>query len=165
MTTNQIAWINAQETRRSNLAKESETHRANIVAEAENFRSHTANEAQKRDELRETVRSNKERELENIRHNRVSENLALSNLNEVKRANQAKEYETYRNNVADLAYRRGAKRADIALEYKQHVDKDLLHRAEIAEMRRHNKVNEKLTFAKTGVEGAKAITSLVGLIS
>lgn len=44
MTANQLAWLNYQETQRSNLAKEAETKRSNLVKEAEINRSNLENE-------------------------------------------------------------------------------------------------------------------------
>lgn len=45
MTANQIAYWNLEETKRSNLAKETETNRSNVAKETETNRSNLANEA------------------------------------------------------------------------------------------------------------------------
>lgn len=77
MTSNQINWLNYQETsrsnrarevetNRSNLANETETNRANLAREAETHRSNLANET-------ETNRSNLAREAETSLHNRTTE--------------------------------------------------------------------------------------------
>lgn len=48
MTTNQLRYHEAQETKRSNLAKEMETNRANLAKEAETARANLAREAEAR---------------------------------------------------------------------------------------------------------------------
>lgn len=48
MTTNQIAYWNLEELKRTNLAKETETNRANLAKEAETRRSNLENEKETR---------------------------------------------------------------------------------------------------------------------
>lgn len=100
MTRNQLTFLELQETKRANQAREVETHRANVASErltslrdtgtlalrdrelAESVRSHYAQEGLQSRTIAETERSNKAREAENYR------------------ANVAREAETYRSNVA-----------------------------------------------------------------
>lgn len=68
MTHNQIEYWKLQESKRSNVAKETETNRANLASERENERSHRAVE-------QETRRSNLAREDETHRSNVANEGI------------------------------------------------------------------------------------------
>lgn len=85
MTSNQIAYNQHLETKRSNLAREAETHRSNVVNEIE------------------TQRANRAREGENYRHNTVTEGISLGTLLEGVRSNKARESENVRKNNMDYA--------------------------------------------------------------
>lgn len=80
MTHNQIAYFQAQETQRSNLATEKETNRANLARENEINRNNRAVEAEtNRHNLAteyETSRNNRAQLLEGSRHNYATENNA-----------------------------------------------------------------------------------------
>lgn len=73
MTTNQLAYWTLQETKRSNLARETETNRHNVAS------------------LAETSRHNITGESETKRHNVASENLGMQQFNETARHNLAQE--------------------------------------------------------------------------
>lgn len=83
MTSNQIAYAQAKEQKRSNQAREGEAARHNLVQEKLD-----------RSTIKETRRSNKAREHENVRSNKARER-------ENKRSNKAKERETHRSNLAN----------------------------------------------------------------
>lgn len=111
MTKNQIAFLELQETKRANQAREVETHRANVAQEqltslrdtgtlvlrdrelAETVRSNYAREGLQSRTIAETERSNKAREAETYRSNVARET-------ETYRSNVARERENYRHNVA-----------------------------------------------------------------
>lgn len=111
MTKNQIAFLELQETKRANQAREVETHRANVAQEqltslrdtgtlalrdrelAESVRSHYAQEGLQSKTIAETERSNRAREAENYRSNVARET-------EMFRSNVAREQENRRHNIA-----------------------------------------------------------------
>lgn len=98
MTTNQLAYLNLQETIRANQAREGETHRANLASESlrlrdtlESIRHNQKLENISMFNLGETWRSNRARENENQRHNLETESLQSSTIAETNRANLANE--------------------------------------------------------------------------
>lgn len=84
MTSNQIAWQNAMESRRSNLAREAETNRSNVARETETNRHNLADEG-------ETHRHNVVGEQETALHNRNTEGLTMGQLVEANRHNTVTE--------------------------------------------------------------------------
>lgn len=87
MTNNQINYLNLQETRRANRAKEDISAQTLSESSRHNKRSEE-----------ESERSNRAREYENERSNRARESFNILNLAETHRANTAKEEETNRSN-------------------------------------------------------------------
>lgn len=93
MTKNQIAFLELQETKRANQAREAETFRSNRAQEMlTGFRDRSS--IQQRDrEIAESVRANLAREAETSRSNVARES-------ETYRSNYARETETQRHNIA-----------------------------------------------------------------
>lgn len=91
MTKNQLDYLGLEETKRSNLARETETHRNNLATETEINRSNVAREV-------ETNRHNVATEAETHRSNLVGEQLQGQRNEEEGRHNRAVEQETERNN-------------------------------------------------------------------
>lgn len=120
MTENQLAYLQYEETARSNVAREAETNRSNLAREAETNRANLVNEA-------ETKRSNIARETE------------------TNRANVARETETNRSNLVDEAERERSNKQREALTRVGHelqarsikVDQD-----KAKEQARHNEFME-----------------------
>lgn len=116
-----------QETKRSNVARESENIRSNLEKERENYRANTAREGETHrsnlaNEL-ESQRANRAREAENYRSNRANEAIESSKLAESIRSNMARETETHRSNLSNEG----------------------LKRAELGETNRHNLATESLS--------------------
>lgn len=94
MTKNQIAFLELQETKRANQAREAETYRSNLAQESLTAYRDT-NAVQQRDrEIAETMRSNLAREAETQRSNIARET-------ETYRSNIARETETNRHNIVN----------------------------------------------------------------
>lgn len=91
MTHNQIDYWNLQETKRSNLAKETETNRHNVAFENETNRHNVVSEGIDMGNLIELSRHNQATEYETNRHNVASESLDASKLQETQRHNIATE--------------------------------------------------------------------------
>lgn len=127
MTQNQIAYLEAIERHRSNVANEQETHRQNVASLEETIRSHKADEAERyrynTGYLQELSRSNRAKESYNLlnlqeqtRHNQATEQLsAYSNRIEKYKADNAlylglgnlrntTEYNRYQNQLAIEKY-------------------------------------------------------------
>lgn len=127
MTQNQIAYLQAIETNRANVAKEQETKRNNLAALEETVRSHRADEQERNRYntlyLAELTRSNREKEAYNLlnlqeqqRHNIASENLSdyATRVEKYKADNAlylglgnlstTKEYNYYQNQLAQERY-------------------------------------------------------------
>lgn len=129
MTKNQIAYYDARERKRSNLANEGLTQ----LRDAETARANLARET-------ETNRSNVARETETARANRAAET-------ETNRANVARESETQRSN---LARELETTRSDVARETetnRSNLANELQRSRELAETRRSHMANEALTSA------------------
>lgn len=128
MTENQLAYLQYEETARSNAAREAETNRSNLAREAETNRANLANET-------ETIRSNKARETE------------------TNRANVARETETNRANLVDEAER---ERSNMQREALTRIGHELQARSirvdqdKAKEQARHNEFMEGVAVSSEG---------------
>lgn len=133
MTSNQIAYWQLQEQKRSNLAKEADTDFQN----EENRRHNIRTERTALNVATETARHNKADEsikrfgeLEKRRANMQNEAIKWSEAFETQRSNRAKEYETNRSNVAKETE-----------TYRSNIAKE-------TETNRHNIADENVKLAK-----------------
>lgn len=127
MTSNQIAYLNYKESKRSNQAREAETFRNNFVTSEETHRHNVTTEHLSNLDLNETKR-----------HNLATEGLGALNYKETVRSHKAGERLT----GADQSI----SRSNLAYKY-----------AELSEKVRSNKANEKLGVANYKLGREKAI--------
>lgn len=186
MTQNQIAYWNLQETKRSNVSRESETARHNIADETETKRHNVQTET-------ETSRHNLAGESESKRHNIESERFNISQLQETYRHNVAGEninisqlQETHRHNVAsekqdeianaikqeanriNQAYNdaiTSIRRSELNLSKDKEVQRILESQRDFNEAVRVNDAKMMVDAIKAGGDAVRAITGNDGLLS
>lgn len=145
MTNNQIAYMNALETQRANLAKEG----LGSATLEETKRSNISNESIKGGTLGESIRHNMTTESVAVGQLGVSQRMA----DETARSNKAKEYETSRSNIAkeqenvrsNTAREQETTRSNLASEFlisTRDRNSYEVNRAQVDENIQHNRATE-----------------------
>lgn len=163
MTANQIAYWNLQETKRSNLAKESETSRHNLATEGKDLAT-----------LQETSAHNRATESiaagqlgEQIRHNVSTETIDISRLNETARHNKASEELTAQSNYINQWYNEtiaGLRKQELNLQQQKELQRIVESQRDYNEAVRQYDVNNAHKAVSTGATAVNAITGNNGII-
>lgn len=145
MTSNQIAYFQAQEAQRHNQSAEKETNRANIARETETYRSNRVSEIEAGRHNRaveyETSRNNRAVLSENARHNQATENLSAQ-VNAINNAHYQRADAVAKQNVGESA--------------RHNVAQELISRFANYETSRSHKATESLTSALNAINARNA---------
>lgn len=177
MTRNQIAWFEANEHARANLAAEEETRRANFARESEQARHNLELEDQGRKALVETNRSNQAQEelkrqdlAVRDKYNRAQLALSYKQFAEVERSNRARERVAFQNAALEKLKAIESQRHNYAtesvarMEHFRQLQRDRQQNAlayrNYREVRRSNRAREALESRKVSTQERDSMTRL-----